>query len=353
VTTLCMMQKPTDVLIGITRRCNLRCRHCNLWQKTVSLREDAVSFFLAMRDGFAHRSFAKVLRKEELPYKEWIRILSDLKDWLGPYRLSITGGEPFIREDLVDIIRYCHGNGISAAVSTNATLLTQQLISELSGLSTLTLNISLDGSTPKTHDYLRGVSGTYQKVMGVLEQFKSTNRRCAIYIATILMDPNCDEILDIVKLSHERKLADGIIFQALDQAFGIRYKEGWFRKNKFWPRGQACDRLIGVIEKLVTLKNDGARILNSVEQLRKFQSYFTDPARDKSDHCASGKNNFIVNGLGDVFLCWKRSPIAHFSSDPGKLWDSAAAERRRKDIRSCRRTCRLLNCNFKQNNIKD
>jgi len=344
------MHKPVDVYIGITIRCNIRCRHCNLW-RTVSWKPGPSSFFLRMCNGLAQMVLSPVSlkpHKEELPYKEWIRILSDLKDWLGPYRLSITGGEPFIREDLVDIIHFCHENQIKAIVNTNATLLSPQLIKTLSDIPTLTLNISLDGSTPKTHDYLRGVTGTYQKVMDVLNEFKNPARRCSIYIATILMGPNCDEIIDIVKLSHERKLADGIIFQALDHSPGLPYDKAWFDKNPLWPKGATRGRLIDAIDNLIALKENGVKISNPAEQLRKLRGYFTNPTEDSLDYCASGENNFIINPWGQVFLCWKLPPVARFPEDPGKLWDSAAAERRRKDISSCLRTCRLLNCNFKE-----
>jgi MoaA/NifB/PqqE/SkfB family radical SAM enzyme len=312
------------------------------------MRASRLPFLLAIRDGFAHIRSIAALKKEELSQKEWIRIFTTLKEWLGPYRLTISGGEPFLRKDLVEIIRFCHENEIQTVVCTNGTLFTPEIITMLSGLSTLILTVSLDGSTPQTHDYLRGVAGTYQKVISALQQFKSPTRRCLIYIATVLMGYNCDEILDIVKLSHERKLADGVIFQTLDQTFGLPYDKAWFHRNSFWPKGDVRDRLIDVIGQLIDLKGEGVMIYNSIEQLRRFQEYFTDPTGETRGLCASFDSSFFVNHWGEVLFCWKMNSVAHFSEGPAQIWDSTSAQKKREDIRRCQRTCRLLNCNFKQ-----
>ena len=314
------MNKPASIQIGITERCNLRCLHCDIW---------------------------KSAQKKELSYEEWINILTVLKNWLGYYRLDISGGEPFLRKNLIDIIRFCHENGIQSVVTTSATLLTEEAIDILSGLSTLTLNISLDGFLSQTHDYLRGVPGTYQKVMDVLRKFKRPDRKCFITIATILMGYNCEEILDLVSLSHEQKLADGINFQALDHNFRAPYMEHWFEKNELWPRGKKLDILIGVIKQLSELKNKGVVIYNSHEQLSRFRKYFTHPSVHAFVSCASGQKSLIFNPEGEALLCWNKDAVGRACKDsPEKIWNSLLSDERRSEITQCSRTCRILNCNY-------
>ena len=319
------MHKPTEIRINFTHRCNLRCKHCNLWTPAFAASQG-----------------------KELSYNEWIRVIIDLKEWLGPYTLNISGGEPFMREDLPDILHFCHGHEIRTVVSTNATLLDPETIRLLSGLRTLTLIISLDGSNPPTHDYLRGITGTFQKVMDVLRQFKNPSRQCSIGIATVLMGYNCDEILEILRLGHERKLADWILFQALSPNFGIPYEKGWFDKSGLWPKGGVRDRLINIISELIALKGQGVQISNPVEQLRGFQRYFINPAEDIPGRYTNCKNNFIINPRSEVLLCFNMAPVDNFSKEPGQIWCSANAKKRRAQIRRCRNSaCKLLNCNFK------
>ena len=314
------MNKPSAVQIGITEQCNLRCFHCDIW---------------------------KSAQGKELGYEEWINILTVLKNWLGPYRLDISGGEPFLRKDLIDIIYFCHENGIKSVVTTNATLLTEEKIERLLGLDTLTLNISLDGFFAQTHDYLRGVPGTHKKVMDVLRKFKRADRKCFITIATILMGYNCDEILDLVGLSHEQKLADGINFQALDHNFRGTYLEDWFKKSELWPQGKKLENLIEVIKQLAELKNRGVVIYNAHEQLLRFLEYFVHLSTHAFASCASGQKSIIFNPEGEVLLCWNKDAVGRAGKDsPEKIWNSLLSEKRRGEIAKCRRTCRILNCNY-------
>ena len=301
--------------------------------------------FSAIRERFTRKKLSTI-GKKELSYGEWIGIISSLKEWVGVYRLSITGGEPFIRKDMIDIIRFCHKNGIRSYICTNASLLAAEDITALSGFDSLTLNVSLDGSTPETHDYLRGKAGLYQRVMNALMQFKAAPRRCSINIVTVLTGLNYFEIPDLVSIVHDRKLADRIVFQALDHPFGLPYDKAWFHKNRLWPKGNERDKLISMIERLIMLKKDVIEIYNPVEQLRRFQRYFANPSENMSEHCLSEENNFIINQWGDVLLCWNMAGIGEFKKGPEQIWNSASAGKIRKAIQKCRRTCRLLNCNL-------
>ncbi|MDD5454643.1 MAG: radical SAM protein [Candidatus Ratteibacteria bacterium] len=315
-----MYNKPLRIQISLADRCNLQCKHCQIW---------------------------KLPYKKELIFKEWASVITDLTSWLGSYDLFIGGGEPFMHKDSLDIIRFCQENEIRTTVNTNATLLNPQSINILSNLSNVNLTISLDGSIPPTHDYLRGVTGTYKKVMDILQQLKNPKRRCSLTIATVLMGYNCDEIIDITKLVQEKGLADSITFQALEHPFGMLYDKKWFDKSSLWPKDKKLAKLISVIDKLIILKKHNLKILNSTEQLKIFQKYFLNPLEDIPYKCASGENNFIVNPSGEVLLCWSMPPVASFCKEPRKIWSSAAANKQRETIHKCNRSCRFLNCNFK------
>jgi MoaA/NifB/PqqE/SkfB family radical SAM enzyme len=312
------------IQVAMTERCNLKCIQCDLWR---------------------NRNI-----KNELTTKEWLDIFIRLKEWIGqPYVLDIGGGEPFIRKDLVEIIKFCSEKGIRTQVVTNATLLDENSIEILSKIETLTLNVSLDGINQQGHDYFRG-KGVYQKLIDVLYSFKAKSRKCHIGIATILMRHNFREVLDIInKLVIEEKLADGQNLQTLwiPDVSGDYSKE-WYKKSTLWPMESDIENLFAVIDKLLELKENGAPIWNSIEQIKFFKIYFSRLEEFISIlPCDVGDRNFILNSQGEVLLCWNLNPVGDILKEsPEAIWNSPLASQRRKEINACNMPCRILNCNF-------
>jgi len=73
---------PDQIRIYPTFRCNLRCKQCG--------------------------QFKPQYDSKEIPARQWITIPKKLRHWLGTYHLVISGGEPFIREDILDIIEFAY-----------------------------------------------------------------------------------------------------------------------------------------------------------------------------------------------------------------------------------------------------
>jgi AdoMet-dependent heme synthase len=128
------LRSPVKVSIDITSRCNLSCAHCR------NSSRDAT---------------------EELTFEEIRAVLDDLARQQVP-RIGLSGGEPFIRADAPEIIRYAarHAAG-RVFVSTNGTLVDDSLLRELEpARSRLTVKISLDGPRD-IHDAIRGRAGAF------------------------------------------------------------------------------------------------------------------------------------------------------------------------------------------------
>jgi radical SAM protein with 4Fe4S-binding SPASM domain len=137
--------KLDELWIYTTLACNLRCKHC------------LVS---------AGKSLKKELTTEE------IKGLVDDAIKLGVKRFYITGGEPFIKEGIFELIRYItKTKNRELILLTNATLFDDKKIEELKKVASpkLLMQVSLEGPNAKIHDKLRGKGSFYAAVKGIKE----------------------------------------------------------------------------------------------------------------------------------------------------------------------------------------
>ncbi|MBO3798987.1 MAG: radical SAM protein [Thermoproteota archaeon] len=131
---------PTYVYFYITHKCNLRCKHCWIG--------------------------AGLPSQDELSTKEAMIAIRDIYQ-LGCRFIKFTGGEPFMRPDFMDLLKYTRSLGIDATIETNGILLTPEIINELSRLD-VSVAVSIDGITRRSHEFLRG-PGTFDRTLRVIE----------------------------------------------------------------------------------------------------------------------------------------------------------------------------------------
>jgi 12,18-didecarboxysiroheme deacetylase len=122
------------VVWNVTKRCNLKCRHC-----------------------YAQAGGAPA--PDELSLAEGLALLQDLKDFEVPVVL-FSGGEPLLRPDLLELVAWTVKAGMRAVISSNGTLITPEVARGLKGLGVSYVGISLDGNK-ETHDRFRGQPGAY------------------------------------------------------------------------------------------------------------------------------------------------------------------------------------------------
>lgn len=322
------MENKLSIQMALTERCNLKCRQCDLW--------------------------GSENKRQELNTQQWKDIFIKIKNWLGnPYQLNFGGGEPFMRKDMVELIEFCAANDITTCLVTNATLLNKDTIRRLSTIETLTVHISLDGFSKETHNNLRG-KGVYENIIDVLYTFKANKRKCHIILIMVVMNDNFKEIIPILNdLVIDKKLADFQIVQALwiSDPTNI-YENEWYKRNALWPQEDKAGSLSLTIDELVELKKKNAPILNPAGQLQFFKLYFRHlESCAPVFPCDIGNRNFLINPSGEILLCWNLDPIGNILEDhPEQIWNSEIAEERRDQILSCKRLCRILNCNFNFDN---
>lgn len=128
--------KHLDLIIWLlTSRCNLSCKHC-----------------------YASR----FNRYKELTEEEALKLVEDASK-IPTKHISFTGGEVFMRKDVMNILRYAAELGIETSVVTNGLLITKEIARELAQYSTF-VYLSIDGAEKETHESIRG-KGTWEKVL--------------------------------------------------------------------------------------------------------------------------------------------------------------------------------------------
>ncbi|HOE64159.1 MAG TPA: radical SAM protein [Candidatus Sumerlaeota bacterium] len=148
-------QYPTFLLLEITERCNCRCRMCRIWENK---------------------------ERKELDINDFERLFRDPL-WRNLRILSLTGGEPFLRHDLIDIILLAarHLPRLERISFPSNGILTKHIMDTVKAiLSSLPahidfkIGISIDG-VEDVHDQMRGVPGAYEKATETVRQLKSLN----------------------------------------------------------------------------------------------------------------------------------------------------------------------------------
>jgi radical SAM protein with 4Fe4S-binding SPASM domain len=166
---------PLKGSLEVTLRCNVRCAHCYLP--------------LAQRAG---------PRQGELTLAEIQRILSEVAD-AGCLWLLLTGGEPFLRRDFLDIYDFAKRKGFITSIFTNGTLLTESIADHLAEWRPFMLEISLYGATQATYERVTGVPGSYARCMRGIELL--LERGLPLQLKTVLLTLNQDELAQMRQFS--------------------------------------------------------------------------------------------------------------------------------------------------------
>lgn len=173
-----------NVTLELTYRCNWKCDFCFL------------------KDNVLNR------RVEELTFDEIV----DIVDQVAPYHMGfyLTGGEPFVRRDCIDIIRAIKQRGLKVGVNTNSHILNEGKIDELREIGLDYLISSVHGPE-EVHNQVTGVR-SYHKAMANLVYWKKKPCRTKILINYVITPDTAAHMNDIVRIGHEAKV-DALTFQ--------------------------------------------------------------------------------------------------------------------------------------------
>ncbi len=253
----CMFRVPEDsgrVLWEITNKCNYKCKYC------------------IFNSG--------VCNDDELTYEEAKKVIDQLKEKNFKY-LKVTGGEPFIRKDIIDILKYASDKDMIVDISTNASLINENMIENLKNVNLEMIHVSLDGPSKEIHEIVRGIN-TYERTIKGIKYLKETNKY--IRIGTVIFNNNEDYLEDIIKLCTSLKVNEVI--------FSIMEPVGRMLNDNRLVTTKSLNVLTNILESL-TLKYPEIVI-----------NYNWNPNKvNNSKTCPAGKRFIYINNKGNIAPC--------------------------------------------------
>jgi MoaA/NifB/PqqE/SkfB family radical SAM enzyme len=318
---------PFQIQIDFTDSCNFRCPTCSKWKVRPS--------------------------PEELDLNSWGRVLAKISDVSLLRKISVTGGEPFMRADLLAFLELAKQQGLEIVLITNGWFLDGETLEQLESIGVDRLMVSLNSLREPIHDETRGKPGSHARVMAAIDAWRAQPRTMDLCLSTAVMEANCDELTALLQFVEDKGLT-GIIFQVLaadeaHYAFAGETRmpdlpEDWYARNPRWVRSVAVLRQ--QVEELLARQEAGSPVLNPPSQLRNFVLYYEDPDAIRKLPCLGTLSRMYIDPFGDIRVCYGYPPIGNvLRDDPGQVWRSEQARQIRHDSSSCTRLCRMLNNN--------
>jgi radical SAM protein with 4Fe4S-binding SPASM domain len=159
---------PIGGSLELTFGCNLRCAHCYLGDLRTGIRSG-----------------------RELRYPEICGLLDQIVDE-GCLWLLLTGGEPLLRPDFLDIYTYAKRKGLLVTLFTNGTLITPEMADRLQEWRPFVVEITLYGATIETYEAVTGVPGSYERCLRGIELL--LERNIPLKLKTMVITLNKHEI---------------------------------------------------------------------------------------------------------------------------------------------------------------
>jgi len=164
-----------DAKIKLTSRCNLRCVMCKYWQTTT---------------------------EESLPSDRWRAVFGELAA-LGCRKVHFSGGEIFLRRDVLDLAESAVGLGLKVNLTTNGTLIDRDRARRIGAIGVNSVSVSLDGPTARSHDRVRRRPQAFRRSVHAIRWMRSSSDRVRVRINFVVMRKNFRRLPEMVRLAGE------------------------------------------------------------------------------------------------------------------------------------------------------
>lgn len=316
--------RPLNLTFSVTYRCNARCRTCNVWKKRV----------------------------DDLTLPEYRRIFDAIGSSL--YWATFSGGEPFIRPDLIDIVLACYERCHPSIITipTNG-LLRRDIVDGVARLSRgapdakIIINFSLDGIGAR-HDEIRQVPGNYERLKDAYRELKAAGHpNVTVGIHAVVSQFNVKEIPALRDHVRDEFKPDSFITEVAEERLELDTIG-----EEITP---LASDYAAVVDNLVAdMDATPAKGFASVIQAFRREYYQTAHRTMVEERqvlpCYAGLASAQVAPNGDVWTCCIRAEsmgnLRETGYDFDKVWTSAKADELRGSIRRGECFCPLANAAY-------
>ena len=294
------MSKKLNGTVIVTYRCNAKCTMCNRY-KVPSKPEEEISL-------------------------ETIRKLPEM------YFTNITGGEPFIREDLKDIVRELYEKSDRIVISTNG-FFTDRIVDLCKEFPQIGIRISIEG-LEQTNNEIRGLEDGFNKGYTTLKTLVDMGMKDVGFGMTV-QDKNAPDLVALYDISDE---------------LGMEFATASLHNSFYFVESNNIihDRLM-VAENFEKLIN---KLLDSNSPKKWFRAYFNHGlinyifSQKRLLQCDMSFDTFFIDPFGDVMPCngtKEKEVMGNLNEQTwDELWSSEQAEAVRKKVRCCDRNCWMI-----------
>jgi len=294
------MAKKLNGTVIVTYRCNARCNMCNRYKKP-SKPEEEISI-------------------------ETIKKLPEM------YFTNITGGEPFIRQDLKDIVRELYKKSDRIVISTNG-FFTDRIIDLCREFPNVGIRISIEG-LEETNNKIRGLEDGFNKGYTTLKKLVEMKHPDVGFGMTV-QDANAKDLVELYKLSDKMNME----FATASLHNSFYFVEA---KNIIKDRPMVAESFENLINEL----------LKSNSPKKWFRAYFNHGlinyiyGQKRLLPCDMAFDTFFIDPYGDVMPCngtKEKLVMGNLNEQSWEaLWNSEQAEKVRKIVRNCDRNCWMI-----------
>lgn len=294
------MAKKLNGTVIVTYRCNARCKMCNRY-KAPSKPDEEIS-------------------------------VDTIKNLPQMYFTNITGGEPFIRSDLKDIVRELYKKSDRIVISTNG-FFTDRIIDLCKEFPNVGIRISIEG-LEKTNNAIRGLDDGFNRGYTTLKKLVEMNHPDVGFGMTV-QDANAKDLVPLYELSNEMNME----FATASLHNSFYFVEA---KNIIKDRPMVAENF----EKLIN------ELLKSNSPKKWFRAYFNHGlinyiyGQERLLPCDMAFDTFFIDPYGDVMPCngTKEKEVMGNLNEQSwdELWNSKQADKVRAKVRCCNRNCWMI-----------
>jgi len=281
----------------ITRKCNYRCRGCNVWKE-----QDE-----------------RELSTEEI--KQGLDILKDI----GIVEIVLSGGDPLLREDAPEIIEYA-SNLFITTVYDNGSMAAKR-IEALRNVDFVA--ISIDSLDEAKNDYIKAVPGAWKKAMRAVETLHREG--ISVSVTPTISQQNLYEIVDITNYFTKKGIPVWYCLYSFDQTGDV---------NQLFRIGKANDKfiirdkkaMVKLCDTLIEMKKKNNKIFMTTKLLKVLRTLFLEGKRMWK--CQALNNFLVIDHLGRIAGCHSHT-FAGSVFDLPKIWKSEKFDLLRQTYNEC------------------